>query len=74
MNVDMQVAEKIADQGNRAMDLAETINDFLDEGEIDHMMLLDALSIHGYTIEKATDENIASLAYMYGLAAENNEA
>lgn len=70
MDINMETAQKIADLGNACMDLEETINDMMDDGEITHMMLLDALAIHGYTIEKATGENIASMAYMYGLSLE----
>lgn len=74
MDVNMETAEKIAALGNACMDITETINEMAGEGKITHMMLLDALAIYGYTIEKAKDENIASLAYMYGLSLEETKA
>jgi hypothetical protein len=67
MNTDTKTAEQIADLGNKVMDVAETLSDFNGE-DFDYMMLLDALAIHGYTIQKAEGENIASMAYMYGLS------
>lgn len=68
MNTDTETAEQIADLGNKAMDVAETLSDFINDEDFDYMMLLDALAIHGYTIQKAEGENIASMAYMYGLS------
>jgi hypothetical protein len=74
MNVNMETAEKVAELGNMTMDIAETLSDLLGDDELDYMMLLDALAIHGYTIEKAKGENIASIAYMYGLSLEAQDA
>jgi hypothetical protein len=70
MNVDTKLAEEVADLGNMAMDLAETMSNLLDEGEVEYLMVLDALAIHGYTIVKSKEQNIASIAYMYGLSLE----